>query len=495
MKRKILALMSGGLVGKIVGVGRELLVASLYGTGSVASAYRLAQAALFIPINFFTADVLNAAVIPLQRQYQGAEDKDAEVRFATIVLVGFGLFGLLLGLLMVCFSSEIVHVLAPTFNAPTHACATMFLQILSLAAPLYILAGLMSYLEMGAGGHTLTSARATVQSIGLIASTCAAYFLEQTALLATGFVLAQIVCCVWGWRRLTALGLIRRTSMSLDQVKEVVRRVLRLMRPLILLPILMQGNFAVERIVATRLADGAVAAIDYARLVSETVNVLITVPFALAVLSELAGKSADEIREALLGIAIPLTLLTVPASGFLYVHAHDVVALMYGRGAFDERSILLTSAILATMSIGLWAQALGYIAQKALSAQLRNRTAVTFMMISLAVSVAINLVASRWIGVAAIGLAVTGYGVVNSVMAARAFGYSAKELGPIGWMIAGEIAYIALSVMIDWPSGPRGLVIAAVASGIFWVVWTGANRRLRQTLLGYMKTRVQGKTL
>ncbi|WP_250482737.1 murein biosynthesis integral membrane protein MurJ [Caballeronia sp. GaOx3] len=495
MKRKIVALMSGGLVGKIVGVGRELLVASLYGTGSVASAYRLAQAALFIPINFFTADVLNAAVIPLQRQYQRSGDKEAEVRFATIVLVGFGLFGLLLGLVMVCFASEIVHVLAPAFNAPTHAGATLFLQILSLAAPLYILAGLMSYLEMGAGGHTLTSARATVQSVGLIASTCAAYFLGQAALLATGFVLAQIVCCLWGWKRLTTLGLIRRTSMSLGQVKEVVQRLVRLMRPLLLLPILMQGNFAVERIIATRLADGAVAAIDYARLVSDTVNVLIAVPFALAVLSELAGKSAEEIRKTLLGIAIPLTLLTVPASAFLCVHAREVVTLMYGRGAFDERSIQLTSAILATMSIGLWAQALGYIAQKALSAQLRNRTAVAFMAISLAISVAINLIASRWIGVAAIGLAVTSYGVVNSVMAARAFGYNAKELSPIAWMIGGEIAYVALSMIIEWPPGLKGLSIAAVASGIFWLVWIGANCGLRQTLLGYMKTRVQGRTI
>jgi putative peptidoglycan lipid II flippase len=294
---------------------------------------------------------------------------------------------------------------------------------------------------------------------------------------------------------LTALGLIGRTRTSLQHVKEVAGKVLRLMRPLILLPIFLQGNLAVERIVATQLADGAVAAIDYARLVSDTINILITVPFALTVLSEFSGKSAEKVREALLGIAVPLALLTVPASAFLFVHARAVVTLMYGRGAFDEHSIVLTSKILAGMSLGLWAQAFGYLGQKALSAQLRNRTVVVFMMISLSVSVLINLVASRWIGVTAIGLAVTAYGAINAALSARAFGYSLHELKPIAWVVAGEAVYIAIAESITWPAGVGGLIVAAVASGLFWLIWIGANGKLRHTLLDQMKAGFRGKTV
>jgi putative peptidoglycan lipid II flippase len=493
MKRKIIALMSGGLIGKIVGVGRELLVASLYGTGSIASAYRLAQAALFIPINFFTADALNAAVIPLQRQYQST-DEDAETRFAITVLIGFGLFGLLLGLAIGIAADPLVHFLAPGFDSTTHDSAVLFLMILSVGAPLYILAGLMSYLEMGAGGHTLTSARATVQSICLIVSTCIAYGLKQTGWLATGFVLAQAICCVWGLKRLTASGLIRPVRITVADVKEISQRIYRLMRPLILLPILMQGNFAVERIVATQLADGAVAAIDYARLVSDTVNILITVPFALTVLSEFSQRSVEDLRRDLLKILIPLMLLTVPVSAFLCIHAKAVVTLMYGRGAFDERSVYLTSAILTTMSFGLWAQAFGYVGQKALSAQMRNKTVIGFLAISLTVSVAINIFLSRWIGVAAIGIAVSAYGVVNSALVARAFGYGLRDLAPVGWLIAGELVYVAICSTLQWPSNFSGLALGAVASGLYWSAWISANSYLRSTLLGFMKIRFTGKT-
>ncbi|HEX7908861.1 MAG TPA: lipid II flippase MurJ [Paraburkholderia sp.] len=494
MKRQILTLMGGGLVGKIAGVGRELLVASLYGTGSIASAYRLAQAGILIPINFFTADMLNAAVIPLQRHYQKTGDPDAESRFAVVVLLTFGLLGALLGGAIYVLAEQLVRLLAPGFDTATHARAVGFLEILAVGAPLYVLAGLMSYLELGAGGHVLTSARATVQSLCLIASTCVAFVLKQPAWLATGFVIAQVICCAWGWRRISALGLVRRVHTSMQHLREIGGRVFALMRPLILLPILMQGNNAIERIVATKLAPGAVAAIDYARLVSDTVNILITIPFALTVLSELSGKPSGEVRKHLLRILTPLALVTIPASAFLCAHATNVVTLMYGRGAFGAQSIYLTSSILAALSLGIWAQAFGYVAQKALSAQLRNHTLIVFMFIGLTASVLVNLVASKWLGVAAIGFAASAYGLINCVLAARTFGYTLDDLAPIGWMLVGEIGYIAVARLVTWPVGLIGLISAGAFAMVFWAAWIVVNERMRTNLLTFIRNGFRGKT-
>ncbi|MFM0300651.1 lipid II flippase MurJ [Paraburkholderia sediminicola] len=494
MKRQILTLMGGGLVGKCAGLGRELLVASLYGTGSIASAYRLAQAGILIPINLFTADMLNAAVIPLQRHYQTTGDTDAECRFAAVVLFTFGLLGVVLGGAVYFLAEQLVYLLAPGFDTATHARAVGFLEILAVGAPLYVLSGLMSYLELGAGGHTLTSARATVQSVCLIASTCVAFVFKETSWLATGFVIAQIICCIWGWHRISALGLVRRVQMTIQQVREIGARVLALMRPLILLPILMQGNSAIERIVATKLASGAVAAIDYARLVSDTVNILITIPFALTVLSELSGKPEVEVRKHLLRILTPLALVTIPASAFLCAHATNVVTLLYGRGAFGARSIYLTSSILAAISLGMWAQAFGYVAQKALSAQLRNHTLIAFMSISLTASVLVNVMASKWLGVAAIGFAASAYGLINCVLAARAFEYTLEDLAPIGWMVLGEFGYIAIARLLTWPSGLVGLIAAGACATVFWGLWIIANERMRKSLLAFIKNRSRGET-
>jgi putative peptidoglycan lipid II flippase len=269
-----------------------------------------------------------------------------------------------------------------------------------------------------------------------------------------------------------------------------------LMRPLILLPILMQGNAAIERIVATKLASGAVAAIDYARLVSDTVNILITIPFALTVLSELSGgKPEGEVRKHLLQILTPLALVTIPASAFLCAHATNVVTLMYGRGAFGASSIYLTSSILAALSVGIWAQAFSYVAQKALSAQLKNHALIVFMSISLTVSVLVNVVASKWWGVAAIGFAASAYGLINCLLAARSFRYSLEDLAPIGWMVVGEIGYIMVARLLTWPIGVIGLICAGAFAVVFWAVWIVLNDRMRASLLAFIRNGLRGETI
>jgi putative peptidoglycan lipid II flippase len=491
MKKKLIALMGGGLIGKCAGVGRELLVASLYGTGSVASAYRLAQAGVFIPVNLFAAEVLNATTIPLQRKYRTNGGAQAEARFAQIALAGFGAIGSLLGWGMFFCADEIIRVLAPGFDLATHAQAASFLKILSFGVPLYVLASLMSYLELGMGGHTLTTLRATVQSVCLIASTFAAYALGRPGWLAAGFVVAQVVCCLWGSVLLRARGLLRFQPITLQHAREIGLQVGKLMRPLVLLPVLMQGNAAVERIVASKLAVGAVAGIDYARLISDTINILVTVPFALTVLCELSGRADKDARRMLLRLLTPLALITVPASAFLCAHATQVVAAMYGRGAFGKSSIDLTSPILALSAVALWAQAFGYVIQRALSARMQNAAVIRTMAVSLTISVLINLTVSRWLGVAAIGLAVAAYGVVNCVLGARALGYRFEDFSALVWLVAGEIVYVGIASQMDLLPGIGGLISAIAASGIFWTFWILIHGKLRRTLAIYLRAHMR----
>src|SRR5690242_15376074 len=74
-RRLALSLLTGGLLGKVAGLARELLLAAFYGTGDVVAAFRIAQAASLVPVNFITSDALNAGFLPL---YQGRRDDDPD---------------------------------------------------------------------------------------------------------------------------------------------------------------------------------------------------------------------------------------------------------------------------------------------------------------------------------------------------------------------------------------------------------------------------------
>ncbi|PTT74992.1 virulence factor MviN, partial [Pelomonas sp. HMWF004] len=64
MQGLVKRLLLGGIAGKVLGVLRELVAAWCFGTGLVANAYRLAQAAFLLPLHGFVPDAINGAFTP-----------------------------------------------------------------------------------------------------------------------------------------------------------------------------------------------------------------------------------------------------------------------------------------------------------------------------------------------------------------------------------------------------------------------------------------------
>ena len=79
-------------------------------------------------------------------------------------------------------------------------------MVMALGVPFYVSTGLGSYLELSNGGYRLVSARATVQSVGLIAGTCLAYWTDEPIFLAWGFTGAYMAMALWSQVRLRRIG-------------------------------------------------------------------------------------------------------------------------------------------------------------------------------------------------------------------------------------------------------------------------------------------------
>jgi putative peptidoglycan lipid II flippase len=478
MKRAVIGLVGGGMLGKLAGIARELLIAAFYGTGTIAAAYRLAQSAVLIPVNFFTADVLNAAAVPLLKRYRKESD-GSEAKFTLISLLFFGAIGFLIAIVIECEAPRMVHLIAPGFSKDEKFAAIEFVKILAAGVPLYVLSTLLSYLEMAAGGYTLTSLRSTISNVGLILFTPLAYFLREPTWLAWGFVLSQAACFIWGIARIRRLKLITWISIEWDDVKKITHDFWTLMRHLIMLPIFMQGSVIAERIVASWIGGGTVAALDYARIIADTGNILITVPFALAVLGELSGKSITETRRKLKQVLTVVMLFTVPLSAFLCAHATLVVSLIYKRGAFDSQSVVQTAAILRTMGAGFWAQSLAYIFQKALAAQSRNGSVIKILVVALCFSIITNLIAYRWLGAATLGISTSLFGIIGATLSARSCGFKLGEFSDLGWLVLAGIIYVAISRFVPWGGGLVSIMEAAAVSVFFWGTVVTFHRGLR----------------
>lgn len=475
-------LFSGSLLGKLLGVVRELLLAAQFGTGAAVGAYRIAQTAVLIPINFFTADILNAGVIPLYSRY-ARHDSD---RARTLTWILYGVFTLASGLvagLLFWGAEGWVGILAPGLDRDSARMAAEFIQVLAAGVPFYVMGGLFSYLEMAEGGYTLASLRASLQSLGLIAGTCVAYWTARPAYLAWGFTLACAVFALWGALLLAWRGLLARpAAWQRAEVLVVLQDIWRIFRPLLPLPVVLQGSNAVERAVASLMGVGVVSALDYARFISETGMVLLAVPLGLAGLSTLSGLSPSEAQRCLQRVVPPILIATVPVSAFLALHSQQVIQVLYQRGAFDAGSSALTQGILFGLAVGFWAQVAGYVLMKALNAQLRNGEVLRFMVLALGLNMAANLSLYQALGPMALGLSSSLYGLILFVLSVRAIGIGATLLPSLAWLGLGTLLYVPLGLGLA-REGWVGLLSGAAICALFWLLYISLVPVLRAYLV------------
>lgn len=474
------ALFSGGLLGKLLGVGRELLLAALFGTTAPVGAYRIAQTATLIPINFFTSDSLNAGFIPLYTRYKKEDPTKANILFWMLQAI-LTILSVFITIFLFWGAPRWISILAPGLDYRSAQMAVDFVRILALGVPFYILSSLFSYLEMGNGGYKLASLRASVQSFGLIAGTLAAFWFEQPAFLSWGFTGAYILFSLWGGALLARKGLLSWPCKWLwPDVRLVSETFWQTIRPLILLPFMLQGNIAIERAVASLMGISVVASLDYAKFITETGTLLLAVPLGLAGLSALSNLNSQGVSRYLERILPILLMVTLPISAFLAVHSEIVIQLIYGRGAFNTLSVNLTKNILLGLAIGFWAQIVGYVLIKVLNAQLRNSEAVKYMGVALGANALINIFLYRIAGPFTLGLGTSIYGFVLFILTLKALKLTRVTLPYIVWLGLGAILYtpVGLYFAID---GWIGLGVATFVFVIFWSVYVLIVPKLRES--------------
>ena len=421
MRAAVQRLVLGGLAGKLLGMLREVLLAAAYGTGVPATATRVAQTGTLVPVDFFTADVLTAGFLPLHKELLSTDPARAATLFHGLRTALWVLSGILtVGLLVL--ARPAVDLLAPGLDAGAATASAEFLRVMALGIPSYLQFSLLSYLEISHDGFRLSSARATAQNLGMLASLGLAWVLHQPVVLAGGFAAAYLALHAWGYASVRRRGFL--PGVSTEGGRELLGRLWRRLRPLLLLPLVLQGSVVTERVVASLLGDQVVAAVDYARFVASTGVNLLAVPLGLAGLAALSGLPGGAARERLAGILPGLLLVVAPVSVVLAVGSSQVVEVLYARGAFDAGAVATSASVLTGFGLGFWAQSCAYVLVKALNAANRNAVAAGSLLAGLVVTLAVNVSLHALLGPVTLGLAASAGAVVTAAVAAHVLGVS-----------------------------------------------------------------------
>jgi putative peptidoglycan lipid II flippase len=463
-------LLFGGIAGKVLGIARELLSAALFGTGPIAVAYRLAQAAFLIPLHGFLSEAFTAGFTPAYARLRDASRDESRALFTAMHAIAVAV-SIAVGVLLALLARAWVGLLAPGFDPSTMAMTVHMVTLLACAMPFYALTSLYAAAEIAVGRAQMAAARASVQNVGLIAGALAAWWSKNPVWIAGGFVAAYVVLAAWGLRNALAQGFrpwLQRSELPLAAA--ALAGVWRAVRVLLLVPVLLQIHLIVERRIASLVSPETVAALDYARFLSDSAVLLLSMPLGVAGLGAMARLNEAQFRDLAYRSLRMLLYAGMPLSLVMAVHGEAIVQLVFARGAFGADSVAATATILQWLAIGLWARLIGFAGAKFLSARSRNISVIGSYVAAVGCNVAVNSLLYPVLGAAALGLGAAVNSLVFGLLILRALGQFGRLRMDLMTLAALAGAYVAF-----WAAAPASVATAgSLALAVFAAYWSAA---------------------
>ncbi len=469
---------------------REILFAAFFGTTAAADAYRAAMTATLAPVHLFTSEALSATFIPQFRNDRQNRDPSA---WTLLNSVGFALIiiSLIIGFILYFSAQTWVHLLFPGFTSVQTGLAVKMLRIMAWGVPLYVLSAILISLEISSGLFRLAAFRPLIQNLGIIIAIVIAFFGERPVDIAWGFTGTYILFSLFGTVRVVKKKILENNWYSYwTNLRPVLTRFWNAMKPMILFSILLQCNILVEKAVASLIGPGAVAAVDYAKMIPETAQVILIAPLGIVSLSSMVTLQESEVRDHCDNVSTITLLLLVPISCFILISAPDVVKIVYGRGAFDESSIFLTFQSLRGMSVGMWAVSLAYVFQKVYNARIRNREVLRIGATGIFANAVFNIVAYKYLGIFAIGLGFSIGGIISLGLYIRGIGTLRRFTEAARICLIGFAPYCIIGFLIGsrfkW-TPVSGLFIQILWALAYWGVLFWAFPASRKSLAHFFE--------
>jgi putative peptidoglycan lipid II flippase len=455
-----------------VGLGRDLALAYFFGTTGVADAFRVSLAAALVPTHFFMGDVLDSAFVPLYVRY-GRTSPGSAARL--LGLTGVYLLSLSLVLAAVIWfgGAWFIRFVAPGLAAETLPIAVRMVRWMGLGVPFYTLAALFSLYGLCTNRLRPLALRPVFQNAGLTLVIPLAAWIADPQWVGLGFSVAVALYLgyvVWELRPFAGL----RAAWGTQSEGGELAVLFRTTSPLVFMMLLGQMLSVVGRAAASFVGVGAIASLDYARVLVETPHVLIGTAIATTVLSRFSVLELEALTDRVPRLIFSLLTWAMGIMLVLIAVAPDLVVIIYRRGRFDAAAAESVTLGVRGLALGGAFMTASYVMNRILSAQLRNRESIVPMALCVLVAILLNLVLAPRFGILGVGLAMSAaYLVLCGALAVRLRIGRALLARIPSWTMGAAVALgfgWALRPMLGSLVLRFGLISAVAAVG-----WLGAS--------------------
>ncbi len=394
LARAASVVMAAFVLSRVLGLGREIIIGSQFGTSRELDAYLAAFRIPDMIFHLIAGGALGSAFIPTFTSYLAGNRQEEAWRLASSVM------NIVLAVLTTCAALAALlapwlvrYVVVPGFTPQEQALTVSLMRWMLIAPVIFGLSGVVMGILNSYRHFLLPALAPAVYNLSIIGG---------AALLAPSIgVYGLVVGVVAG--SLLHLGIqipqLIRQGLSYQPIIDFshpgVGEVGRLMLPRMLGLATVQINFLVNTFLASRLAEGSLAALNYAwmlMLLPQGIFAISIATAAFPTLSDLAARGRkDELRATLSRTLRLVLFLSIPSTVALIVLGEPLTQLLLQRGRFDPFSTQSVVWALQFYALGLVAHSALEIVTRAFYSLHDTRTPVAVGAGAMALNVILSL--------------------------------------------------------------------------------------------------------
>ncbi len=440
MVRHALIMMFGTCASRVLGLVREILIASFFGATRQLDAFYVAYTLANLSRQLLAEGALSAAFIPVFSRLLTREGRPRALllaRQALTVLLGAGTLVVLLG---IWGSPVLVRLMAPGFGSDSFRMAVSltrslfpFLLLVSVAALAMGVLNSMDRFFVPAVAPALSNA----VFIGVLL-----LFAQRggdPGILVWGVLLGGLsqMCLQWLWTLRLGMPLVPALPRREDTE---LRKMLTLFLPYAAGLSLNQLMPVISKIFGSYLEPGAISVLNYADRVLQLPLGLFVIAISQAILPLLSKIEPEDDVSFLAALQDAVRFgcfVVLPVSVGMLLLADPMVHLLFYRGAFSPWAWKATSGALACYALGLPGMACNTILLRGLYARGYAKKAVLVTLTSVGTHLICSLVLMRFLSFRGLALSAsisfTAAALVGYLLLRREMS-SGESLFPLPWI-------------------------------------------------------------
>ncbi|WP_373599921.1 murein biosynthesis integral membrane protein MurJ [Paraclostridium bifermentans] len=387
-----------GIVCKVLGFGRDIVLGSLYGLGGYGGIY---VSVISIPNITFAmiSSCIMTTFIPMHYEIKNNCGIKRSDEFLNNVFNITIIVSLIVALFGIFFTEPIVKIFAMGLQGSEFDIAVKFTKILMIGGFFTGIAGIMTaYLNIN-GEFTIPSIVSIPYNIIVI---IAMYISVKTSpyimVIGTsiGVISTFIVQLIAAYKK----GYRYRFKINLKD--EYLIKMLILASPILIGVAVNQVNAAVDKSMATDFGIESAAALGYASKLNGFIMGIFIASLASVIYPKLSELLIDDNKEGFVSIITKsinlIIIFIIPISAGAIILSNPIVSMLFESGKFDSEATKMTALALSGYSLGMIAYSLRDILSKIFYSLKDTKTPMINGIVAVALNIIMDIYFSRKFG-------------------------------------------------------------------------------------------------